>query len=325
MVKPLIIENKYTCSNIRQVVRENRIEKSMPGQAFHPKPDLLEGFGLDPALEHQELWKLWVVIQVGMDRRGSHLQIFQSVQEAEEQRDRYPVGTELNHVDEPWPIDFRKTFEKGFSASGSPFTAAGDTIDPEIYKCLYSADVIDEKYFKVSERVLNWAGPDRIAWAKAMEPENWACVLQLEYCTYHFPRSSLAYMAAQYQFNYFVVEDDHSAGYLQREIEMILGGAESLAEQVLNTRKKAGEAGRQASKSAKLRRLAMFLDEIEKLSELVGRISEGAIVDQAFQNAIENDQSLWRQGRGQQAEYETALRSEPEYQQRYFKVFNQIA
>ena len=37
-------------------------------------------------------------------------------------------------------------------------------------------------------------------------------------------------MAAQFHFNYDIPQDEYSAGYLMREIEMISGGAESIAE-----------------------------------------------------------------------------------------------
>jgi hypothetical protein len=325
MLKTLVIENKYTCSSVRQIVERIRIEHTVPGQAFHPSAGMLESIGWDPASESRELWTVWVSIKVGMDRSSSSIHIFKSEQEAEEFRDKYPLGMHLNDEEAPWPIDFRKHFKRDLSGSDLFFAAGGDPKFSIIYECLYSAGVIDERNFRVSEKVLDWAGPDRIAWAEAREPENWECLVELEYCTYHFPRSSLAYMAAQFQVNYFVLEDDYSAGYLMREIEVILGGAVTVAEQVLSARKSAGQAGSQASQSAKRKRLLMFMAEIEKLDDLVGRMAEEVILGQAFQNAIEQDKVLWRQGRGQQAEYETVLRSEPEYRVRYYNVFDRTA
>tara|TARA_R110002072_G_scaffold1084_14_gene8987 strand:- start:4415 stop:5197 length:783 start_codon:yes stop_codon:yes gene_type:complete len=260
-----------------------------------------------------------------MDRRSFSCQIFEGEQEAEAFRDEYPVGKHLNDEEAPRPIEFRELFIGDADEHNIIFGAGGDPDAGAIFDCLVAAGVIDERNFKISEKVLNWAGPDRIAWARAREPENWACLVEMEYCTYHFPRSSLAYMSAQYQMNYYILQDDYSAGYLMREIEVILGGAETLAEQALSTRKSAGQAGRLASQSAKRKRLLMFMAAIENLGDLVGRMAEQAIVDQAFQNAIEQDQVLWRQGSGQQAEYETVLRSDPEYRARYQSVFSQTA
>jgi len=320
----MVVENKYTRSSVRETVEEVRINHTVPGEFFHPDSAMLERFGLDPALENQELWTASMFFKIGMDRSSSAIRILESEQEAEALLDEYPVGMHLNEEEVPLPIDFRKLSIGDPSALNGLFAAGEHTKDGwVILECLRSAGVIDKQTYGVSEEVLNWAGPDRIAWAKAREPENWACLVELEYCTYHFPRSSLAYKAAQFQLNYYILQDDYSAGYLMREIEVILGGAETVAEQALSARKSAGQGGSQASQSAKKKRLLMFMAEIENLGDLVGRIAEQAILDQAFQTAVAQDQMLWRQGSGQQAEYETVLRSEPEFHDRYYTVFGQ--
>ncbi len=286
---------------------------------------MLESLGLDTALEGRELWTVWIHIKVGMDRGTAAVRVFENEGEADAFCNKYTVGMVLDSEESPWPINFEEVFENGFDQNNLLFSAGGDPNFGLIYDCLSFADVINERTYLISDEVLKWAGQQRIDWAKEAQPENWECLIELEYCTYHFPRSSLAFLAAQFQFNYYVLQDDYSAGYLMREIEVILGGAETVAEVAINARKSAGDAGRKASQSAKRNRLFMFLAEIEKLGDLVGRVSEKAILDQAFQNAIEQDQSLWRQGRGQQAEYETLLRSEPEYRVKYYQVFDQTA
>jgi hypothetical protein len=323
--KHLELEGIYTSSRIRYVVESTRIERTEPGKGFHPHVNMLVACSLDPALIHQELWTVWIHIKVGLDRSSSDCRVFEHEHEALSFQNRHPIGMELQSTDLPFPIDFMHFFDKGFMSPCLAFAAGGDPNFGLIFDCLCFSGVIEERDYKVSKNVLDWAGPDRVSWAKAMEPENWECLVELEYCTYHFPKSSLAYMAAQFQFNYYILKDDYSAGYLMRGIEMILGGAETVAEKVLAARKNAGDAGSKASQTAKNERLSRFMTEIEKLSDLVGRMAEKAILDQAFQNAITVDKSLWRQGRGQQAEYETVLRSEPEFRTRYYQVFNQTA
>lgn len=317
------IKNRYTCSSIRRVIDRINVDPTKPGQALHPNAGMLEALGLDPELKKQELWKVWVGIKVGLDRQDFFARIFSCEDDANSFVSANPIGTELVRDDDPWPLDFMELFKDDLSRSSLLFSAGGDPNLGIIYECLYSAGVIYKHNFKITKEVLYWAGQDRVAWAKEREPENWECVIELEYCTYHFLTSSLAYMAAQFHFNYYVTQDDYSAGYLMREIEMILGGAESIAEKTLTARRSAGAAGGLASQSAKNSRLAMFMNEVENLGDLVGRISEQSIVDQAFQNAIERDPALWRQGRGQQAEYETVLRSDQEYCIRYFRIFHQ--
>ena len=280
---------------------------------------------MDPTLTQQTLWTVWVHFRVGFYRSASSVRVFDSERDADVIAGQYPVGLEISQSDQPFPVDFATTYSEGFKSPDLFFAAGGDPNFSHIYECLSAAGVINETSFRPSQKVLDWAGPDRVSWAKMMDPENWSCLIEMEYCTHHFPSSSLAYMAAQFQLNYYILQDDYSAGYIMREIEMALGGIEAIAEKTLAARKSAGEAGRRASQTAKRTRLSCFMDEIEKLGDLVGRMAEQVILDQAFKNSVEQDAALWRQGRGQQAEYETALRSEPEYRTRYYRVFGRTA
>jgi hypothetical protein len=54
-------------------------------------------------------------------------------------------------------------------------------------------------------------------------------------------------------------------------------------------------------------------------------MSERAILDQAFCNAIAVDQTLWKQGKGQQEQYEIELRSDAEFRKRYSRIFLRTA
>lgn len=123
--------------------------------------------------------------------------------------------------------------------------------------------------------------------------------------------------------NEYVLHDDHALGYLQRELEMLLGGVGELAESAIGVRKSAGAGGGKASSDKKNQRLFEFLEEFEKLGELLGKFTEQRLLDQAFENCVEKSPALWRQGKGQQEEYETILRSNPEFKERYFRVLGE--
>ncbi|MGB0508130.1 MAG: hypothetical protein ACPGGK_18240 [Pikeienuella sp.] len=131
----------------------------------------------------------------------------------------------------------------------------------------------------------------------------------------------MAVIASKALYNFFISHNDYAAGYYYRELQMVHGGAEQLASDAVELRTRAGEGGKRASQTAKQDRLDKFLAEIVALADLYPRISEQMIVDQAFKNAVKAEANLWKQGKGQQANYETELRSDPKYSDRYFMCF----
>jgi hypothetical protein len=76
---------------------------------------------------------------------------------------------------------------------------------------LLGAGVI-QKNTELAEAVLDWLGENRVASLRAEFSENWHIAAELEYCAHHFPRSSLAFISSSIFFNYFITEDDFSAG-----------------------------------------------------------------------------------------------------------------
>ncbi|MDG1430999.1 MAG: hypothetical protein P8Q23_05475, partial [Paracoccaceae bacterium] len=195
-----------------------------------------------------------------------------------------------------------------------------DDIFHRCYVSLAGAGVITKDSYKTSPAVLEWVGEENIEWMRESFGENWSCVAELEYCVNHFPRSSLASLAAEFMFSHFVVGDDYSCGYLAKQIEAIFGGVEEVAASTLETRKKAGAGGGRFSSERRRENLEVLMQEIEGLASVVEHMSEDAIFEQAFVNAKRRHRSMPATKKSREA-YGTALRSEEPFRSRYFSVF----
>jgi hypothetical protein len=80
------------------------------------------------------------------------------------------------------------------------------------------------------------------------------------------------------------------------------------------------------SASSREKRIEAFMSEIEKLGDIFPRANEAAVVDQAFQNAVQKNRKLWRQGAGQKEEYLSHdLSSTDPYKTRYYAIFGKTA
>tara|TARA_B110000879_G_C11077992_1_gene473560 strand:- start:90 stop:1106 length:1017 start_codon:yes stop_codon:yes gene_type:complete len=178
---------------------------------------------------------------------------------------------------------------------------------------------------EISEKVINWIGLENIQRLMGEYETYWDYVAIYRYCLKHYSKSSLAFLASNAIFSYFEGEKFNS-GYQFREIEMILFGAESLANSALNQRKKSGDGGGKSSSKSKDKRLNSFMSHIEKLGKHYPEISVDFIEKTAFQNAIKENKDLWIQGRNQMDGYLSKhIRSEEPYKARYDAIFNKTA
>jgi hypothetical protein len=68
------------------------------------------------------------------------------------------------------------------------------------------------------------------------------------------------------------------------------------------------------------------MTELEALGVYYPTIKEQTLVDEAFNNVVERDPKLWRQGRGQKEAYLSEhIRSVEPYKSRYYTIFGQTA
>lgn len=316
--------NKFTWSNTKTKITKHETRPLDEGTMHYPSKSLLEQSGIGSEYVGHTIWRNQINLEVGLDRTTVSFEFFRNQQDAEEYIARFPVGTVLAKESDFVPFDMWGEDGSGAASCNLFFSAGGDGPEIGILDSLVGAGVLDESY-RIAALVMEWAGPQKVDWSKQYFGDNWSVAIEMDYCTNHFPMSSLAHLAARIRFATYISGDDFTAGYLSRELEQLLGGVQELAESALSTRNKAGEAGSKASQFKRMQRLEAFFGEVTRLADLVGRMSEQVILDQAFMNAIELEPDLWKQGKGQQAEYETVLRSDDHFKSRYFAIMDRTA
>ncbi|MGA0617395.1 hypothetical protein [Paracoccus sp. KR1-242] len=115
-----------------------------------------------------------------------------------------------------------------------------------------------------SPHVLEFLGPKRVSRIKKKFGENWATAAEFEYCYLELPHSSPAYLAALYDFHYYITGNDFSAGYILRDLECLVYGVESgavKADAIMAAAKAGGEARAMAAVASR----EAILDEMSRL------------------------------------------------------------
>ncbi|WP_139188373.1 hypothetical protein [Aliiruegeria lutimaris] len=334
-------ENRWTKPNRLSKVVDVQIWNGTFGEGLGPSA---ESFN-ENLPEEQRVsdgdgyWVVTARLQTGLDTTSTSSMFYTSREAAEAGRAAWLAEAQAaDNTEESLPHtelltdDMRANLERfnipsrfkdlGAEAVSLLMSAGDDDYWPMVYESLKNAGVIDERY-NICEHVIEWLGEESVIWMRETFGENWTAAAEFEYCVHHFPKSSLAYLAAQVSFFEFCTDDKYTVGYFVRMLEAIYHGTESLAQAAANTRKKAGEGGKKSSSGKRLKNLSRLIEEIEALEDLVGRVSEQVIFDQAYANA---DAKLpMPKSKKTKEDYGTFIRSEEPFKSRYFKVFRKNA
>ncbi len=310
-------ENKWTRPNRRTRVLSRELGQETVNQFPGPRTEVLQSLG-GPLAELRDGDAVWMVItrfKAGLDREASSFSYFASLEEAEADIQRLPVGASFGEG-----IGFPKRF-MDVPKGSLPFFfgSGGDDYWFIVFEALQSAGVVAESN-QISAQVLEWVGDESVTWMREQFGENWEGVAILEYCVNHFPMSSLVTLSALVQFFEFCTDDGFSAGYFVRQLEAIYDGVEELALSASETRKKAGLGGGGVSSARRLERLSGLILEIEKLAHLVPYVSEDRIFSQAWDNlaALRGDLPTSPATR---KEYQVVVKCDPPFKERYARVF----
>jgi hypothetical protein len=295
----------------------------------HSKSDHPMHFLIASEDKSKEAWAVFLRTRSGLLPETTSLYHFYSQADVDAFLSKNPVGSEIDNnagwLDlEQKRLDFvRGTIDRR-SAPGAG--NAGDEESPLAF------DVLDDAGLTsfvdgVSDIVLDSLGRQRIQQVKGLFGENWKVAAVFEYCWLHLPQSSPAYIAALYQFHYYITGDDFAAGYLWRDLETLVHGVEAAAINSLEMRKKAGLAGSEKSAQAREARRSALMDEMECLTQRnpdFAKLRPEQVAELALDSCVEKAPALWRQGRGQVAEYLGELRrgeAGPELKARFEQVF----
>jgi hypothetical protein len=249
----------------------------------------------------EEVWAVSLHTREGFFPEVLTREFFETREEADEFVSNFQVGSEYPSWSFWSSIKFDDWVELGFL----PLRAG----DEELYlpwHVLSETDITDENGLHTSQKVLDFLGSARVENLKEKYGENWEAVAEFEYCLKQLPNSSAAFIAAACRFYYFVMENDFKAGYLLRDLEILVYGVEAEATRAIEMRKKAGEGGSRKSAQAREARRANLLAKIEFLSARspdILKFGQEAVAKLACEDCAKEDPNLWTQGRGQVFDY----------------------
>ena len=256
---------------------------------------------------------------------------FRTEDEAKKVAARYPTGSEMSDTLGPLLVEspLRRYIEEIIDRSNPSMLGAGDAGSSLAWETLKNAGISNERGLAVSHSVLDFLGKKRVDALKKRFGENWEAVAEFEYCWLNLPHSPPAYVAAAYNYHYFITEDDFSAGYLLRDLEYLVHGVESGGAKLIEMQTKAGERGGESSKQAKRRRMVALMDAIAEAAQQypdVVRLRPKVLARLAADKCREADPALWKQGEGKIDEYLDEIRwgdAGEELKARYEAVFPQ--
>ncbi|AUQ51093.1 hypothetical protein PhaeoP83_02844 [Phaeobacter inhibens] len=293
----------------KEATRRTIVTKTM---VFHQTPDdeFFPNFIFSEGEKHRDTWCVSVYGREGMRPEELLSSVF-FLSQAEAQRmvDAYPVGSEVDPLEKySWlgkEAKRREFFENLLDEGVAPgVNNAGDEESPLAFNTLDAAGITNG--FRTSRAVLDFLGKQRVGILKAKHSENWGVAAVFEYCILNLPHSSPAYIAAAYQFHWYITGDEFKAGYLWRDLECVVSGAEQEALKAIEMRKRAGEKGRQSSAKARSKRIASLLAGMETMAKKnpdIIKLGPTCLAALGLDEAIEADPKLWSQGRGQVEEY----------------------
>lgn len=287
----------------KTVVTRVRIDHVKAGDPFFPK------WALDDRPDLAEIWWVRFSTRSGLlPEQTAHL-LLTSKEEAERFASRHPVGSPFDFDSVPgYEAKRQQHVREKIDAKLGPAAAAGESS--------LAVDVLEKAgitvgFVDLSPAVLTVLGKQRIGELKRRFGENWSAAAEFEYCCLTLPSSSPAYVAAAYQFHYFITHDDFAAGYLWRDLECLVHGVEAAAVKAIEMRKSAGERGGRKAGAARVRRRTSLMDAIEVVVNRnpdITKLGIKAVTDLALHDCVESDPGLWSQGRGQAEEYIGELR-----------------
>lgn len=289
----------YTKATRKTVVADLTIIQTRPGDPMH----VLVAHGE----ENADVWAAFLKTRSGMLPERTEVYYLSSQEEADAFAAKFPVGSEIEPMTHWVEVgeQFLNFVRDCIDRMDAPAVNGGDGMTPLAFEVLDEAGLTSFRT-GVSSLVLDSLGHQRVERLKTFFGDNWEAAAVFEYCWLNLPASSPAYIAALYRFHFYISGDDFAAGYLWRDLEMLVHGVEAAAINTFEMRKKAGAAGSQKSAEARAARRSALVDEMEAVAQRnpdVMSLGIEAVARLAIESCARKAPVQWKQGRGQMADY----------------------
>lgn len=292
--------NELRKATRKTIIEDITIRHVRRGELSFPPDSIIEG-----GAAVNEAWAIWTTFRTGLQPSKCHFGYVLTESEAIAFRENHPVGSDFSAPS--FTEERSKEIVREIIKSGLSFgVAAGDEESPLAFDVLEEAGITEKNYNSLTREVVDFIGKNRIEEVKSLFGENWSVVVAFEYCWLNLPHSSPAFVAAFYQYHYYVTQDEFSAGYLWRDLEIMVHGVETEALKAIETRRRAGKSGSEKSAKARIKRRTELFKKMETVAtrnpDMV-KLGAETVARVALQDCIIEDAALWRQGSGQVAEY----------------------
>ena len=277
--------------------------------------------------EPTESWDVWISTRSGLMPTNYAALRFRNKEDAERFAALHPTGSEIPDTLDGSLHGDRQSISKEIDNPDSGRFCRGDRHSPIAWQVLIDAGISDQHGLTLSDEVSKFLGVTRLNALKKRFGENWQAAAEYEYCLLKLPHWSPAHLAAAYNYHYFITHDDFSAGYLLRDLEILVHGVEAVAVNAIEMRRKAGEAGSKQSAGARVKRMAALMDAMEAVVRRnpdVAKLGPDTVARLAIEKCDEAAPALWGQGKKQLAQYLGEIRrgeAGKEMQDRYFALF----
>jgi hypothetical protein len=195
---------------------------------------LSETMGLDIQVL-SEIWTVTFTEQHGLLPPRHRSMNFDEEEEAQLFFDHFKTGGRSYHRFEPKPSDEdiaeqREILDsKNWSEWWGADTETGRAVNTVLPKLVLdlSGIINSNEEAATSTTVLDFLGVQRVAELKKKFPRNWRYVAEFEYAALEFSEDSPAYIAAAVRYCRYISKDLLVAGYLIRDLEILISSAES--------------------------------------------------------------------------------------------------
>lgn len=291
----------------RTIVKSSRIYSYKKGDSGFPPEEAFDG---QPVPD--KAWRVSLTVQTGLLPEYNMNHIFENQREAENLINAHPVGSEYDDGLTSIGKDFFSTSDIDFAIQIG-WTPSGATT-PYILlpiEILSKVGVFAEDLWHLNQAVVDFIGASRMEELQENYDFVSKYVAAMQFASAKFDPASLEHRAASYLFSFYVLEDKFTAGYLLRDLEVLIGNIErnALREQsrLSHATKKSGET----SSTKRRERINALLDELQRYCRDNPEYrwqSEKTVIETATKIAAANNPKLWKQGRGQADEYAGEIR-----------------
>lgn len=244
-----------------------------------------------------EVWMVTVRVKPANAAPRSNIHFCSTPEDAKKLEERFPVGSEVS-TELMWAgikQHLQKMAREVIDDNLGLFTSAGDQDLYLPWSVLKDAGISNPRGLGPSQEVIDSLGKRRIAELKSKFGENWEATAEFEFCLVNLPHTSPAFVAAACRFNYFVKNDDFSAGYRLRHLEALIygGGVDGEGAEALRRAARAGGLARSATFDQKRDEILDVMRQMVAGGQSVSRASELAAA-RGMGTSPEANRKLWQ-------------------------------